>query len=201
MPGCRVLLVCCSRMEPAVVSPPSPTRTEELDYSPSPRIHAYAATTAGCPTSTVCFSRCPFLHPAPASQYKRNYYAAGSFHHGRPLVGRVLHHCLHHQHHFDVQQVEAAAAAAAAAATRPHLTLFRSIWSKMLSHEIIGYYAWFWGDFFFKIDKTLKFDGIFEVFPHPMYSLLLLLLLTPQPNMLTRSRGIPSATRGCMERP
>ena len=39
----------------------------------------------------------------------------------------------------------------------------------MLSHEIIGYYAWFWGDFFFKIDKTLKFDGIFDVFPHPMY--------------------------------
>ena len=46
---------------------------------------------------------------------------------------------------------------------------FLSIWSKMLSHEIIGYYAWFWGDFFFKIDKTLKFDGIFDVFPHPMY--------------------------------
>lgn len=28
----------------------------------------------------------------------------------------------------------------------------------------------FQGDFFFKIDKTLKFDGIFEVFPHPMYT-------------------------------
>jgi len=43
-----------------------------------------------------------------------------------------------------------------------------SLWGKFLSHKVIGYYAWFWGDFFFKIDKTLKFDGIFEVFPHPM---------------------------------
>ena len=45
-----------------------------------------------------------------------------------------------------------------------------SLWGKFLSHKVIGYYAWFWGDFFFKIDKTLKFDGIFEVFPHPMYT-------------------------------
>ena len=45
-----------------------------------------------------------------------------------------------------------------------------SLWGKFLSHKVIGYYAWFWGDFFFRIDKTLKFDGIFEVFPHPMYT-------------------------------
>lgn len=45
-----------------------------------------------------------------------------------------------------------------------------SLYGKLLSHRVIGYYAWFWGDFFFKIDKTLKFDGIFEVFPHPMYT-------------------------------
>jgi phosphatidylethanolamine N-methyltransferase len=50
------------------------------------------------------------------------------------------------------------------------ILIVTSTFSKMLSHDIIGYYAWFWGDFFFKIDKTLKFDGIFEVFPHPMYT-------------------------------
>jgi phosphatidylethanolamine N-methyltransferase len=50
------------------------------------------------------------------------------------------------------------------------ILIFSGLHGKLLSHQIIGYYAWFWGDFFFKIDKTLKFDGIFEVFPHPMYT-------------------------------
>ena len=45
-----------------------------------------------------------------------------------------------------------------------------SLYAKALSHKIIGYYAWFWGDFFFRIDKKLTFDGIFNVFPHPMYT-------------------------------
>ena len=50
------------------------------------------------------------------------------------------------------------------------LLIGSSLYAKVLSHEVIGYYAWFWGDFFFRIDKKLTFDGIFNVFPHPMYT-------------------------------
>jgi len=45
-----------------------------------------------------------------------------------------------------------------------------SVYGKFASHKVIGHFAWFWGDFFFKLDQTLKFDGIFELFPHPMYT-------------------------------
>jgi len=45
-----------------------------------------------------------------------------------------------------------------------------SIYGKAASHKIIGHYAWFWGDFFFRLDQHLKFDGIFDIFPHPMYT-------------------------------
>jgi phosphatidylethanolamine N-methyltransferase len=38
----------------------------------------------------------------------------------------------------------------------------------MSAHRTLGHYAWFWGDFFFRIKTSLTFDGIFELFPHPM---------------------------------
>jgi phosphatidylethanolamine N-methyltransferase len=43
-------------------------------------------------------------------------------------------------------------------------------YAKVDAHRVIGQYAWYWGDFFFSVKQDLTFNGIFELFPHPMYT-------------------------------